>query len=211
MSVHLGWHDDLVVRYAHSLGRAAVWGPAAAALILVLSCPSRATGQSWPSVPEFRPFAGTYIPAGAQRGLLDRAMAVGAQAALEFGRGIHAVAGFSWIPTERRSSTDSHRVEMAQLDLGAEWLTAGARGWRISPLLGAGVGLRAYRNRDESGPSQANLAGYGAAGLELAGGRVALRLEGRSYLTAFRGLEGGEDTSLRNDATVFIALGYHIR
>ena len=73
------------------------------------------------------------------------------------------------------------------------------------------MGLRAYRNRDESGPSQANLAGYGAAGLELAGGRVALRLEGRSYLTAFRGLEGGEDTSLRNDATVFIALGYHIR
>ena len=134
MSVHLGWHDDLVVRYAHSLGRAAVWGPAAAALILVLSCPSRATGQSWPSVPEFRPFAGSYIPAGAQRGLLDRAMAVGAQAALEFGRGIHAVAGFSWIPTERRSSTDSHRVEMAQLDLGAEWLTAGARGWRHQPV-----------------------------------------------------------------------------
>ena len=32
MSVHLGWHDDLVVRHIHSLGRAAVWGPAAAAL-----------------------------------------------------------------------------------------------------------------------------------------------------------------------------------
>lgn len=211
MSVHLGWHDDLVVRYAHSLGRAAVWGPVVTALILVLSCPSRAIGQAWPSVPELRPFAGTYLPAGAHRQLLDRAMTVGAQAALEFGRGVHAVAGFSWIPTERRSSTEFQRVEMAQLDLGAEWLMAAAPGWRVSPLVGAGVGLRAYRNRDESAPSQANLAGYGALGVELAGGRVALRVEGRSYLTAFRGLEGGERTSMRNDATVVVALGYHLR
>jgi hypothetical protein len=211
MSVHLGWHDDLVLRHAHSLGRPAFWGPAALALLLVLSCPSRAFGQGFSSVPEFRPFVGTYVPSGAQGRLLDRAMAVGAQAALEFGRGIHAVAGFSWIPTERRSPTDPFRVEMAQFDLGAEWLTAGERGWRVSPLVGAGVGLRAYRNRDSTAPSQANLAGYGSLGVELAGGRAAFRLEGRNYLTAFRGLEGGEGTSVRSDATIIFALGYHIR
>ena len=211
MSVHLGWHDDLVVRHIHSLGRAAVWGPAAAALSLVRACPSRAGGQGFPAVPEFRPFVGTYIPAGKHGDLLDRAMAVGVQGALEFGRGVHAVAGFSWIPTERRSPTDPHRVEMAQCDIGAEWLTAGAPGWRVSPLLGAGVGLRAYRDRDTTSPSQANLAGYGSLGLELAGGRVALRLEGRNYLTAFRGLEGGERSSVRSDATIIVALGYHMR
>jgi hypothetical protein len=211
MSVHLGWHDDLVLHVAHSLGRTAVWGPAAAALILVLSCPSRAVAQRGPAIPEFRPFVGTYVPIGKQRHLLDRAMAVGAQAALEFGRGIHGVAGFSWVPTQRRTPNDPYRVEMAQFDLGAEWLTAGAPGWRVSPLLGAGVGLRAYRNRDKTAPSQANVGGYGALGFELAAGRVAFRLEGRNYLTAFRGLEGGEGTSARSDATVIFALGYHMR
>ena len=211
MSVHLGSHDDLVLRQVHALGRAAVWGPVAMALILVLSCPSRAIGQRFPSVPEFRPFVGTYVPNGKQGRLLDRAMIVGAQAALEFGRGIHAVAGFSWIPTERRSPTDPHRVEAAQFDLGAEWVPGSASGWRVSPLLGAGVGLRAYRNRDATSPSEANLAGYGALGIELAGGRVALRAEARNYLTAFRGLEGGESTSLRSDAIILFALGYHIR
>lgn len=211
MSAQLGWHDDLVLRYAQLLGRVAVWAPVALALALLLTCPSRTAGQDSRSVPEFRPFVGTYIPAGAQGRLLDRAMAVGAQAALEFDRGLHAVAGFSWIPTERRSVADAHRVEMAQFDLGAEWLTAGAPGWRVSPLLGAGVGLRAYRNRDEISPSQANVAGYGALGAELAGGRVALRAEWRNYLTAFRGLDGGERTSVRSDATLIFALGYHMR
>lgn len=210
MTMHLGWHDDHVVRYVHSLGRAAIWGPAVAALILVLSCPSRAVGQA-SRVPEFRPFVGTYVPTGKHGDLLDRAMAVGAQAALELGRGAHAVAALSWIPTERRSPTDPQRVEMAQFDLGAEWLTAGAPGWRVSPLLGAGVGLRAYRDRDSASPSQANLAGYGSLGVEVAGGRVALRLEGRDYVTAFRGLAGGEGTSVRNDATIIVALGYHMR
>jgi len=45
MSAHLGWHDDLVVRYVHSLGRASVWVPALVALLLVLSCPTRVVGQ----------------------------------------------------------------------------------------------------------------------------------------------------------------------
>ena len=183
---------------------------------VVVGVPSLATpgwGQAWPSIPEVRPFVGAYLPAGPHRRLLARGPALGAQLALEFARGAHAVAGFSWIPTEQRGRATGGRVEMAQFDLGAEWLSPGRRRLRerVNPLLGAGVGLRAYRSRETATPSQANLAGYGALGAELKAGRLALRLEGRGYLSAFKGLDGADGTSLRNDATVGLALGYHLR
>src|SRR5215207_9218292 len=114
MSAQLGWHDELVVRYVHSLGRPMVWVPALMALLLMLTCPSRAVGQGWRSGPEVRPFVGAYVPTGKQRALLKQGVTLGAQAALEFGRGVHAVAAFSWVPTEQRGLGNGNRVEMAQ-------------------------------------------------------------------------------------------------
>lgn len=182
-----------------------------ALLIAVTATPLEA--QRWPSVLEVRPFAGAYVPTGSQRQLLDGAVAVGAQVALDFAHGAHAVAGFTWVPTAQRGIETGGRIEMAQFDVGAEWLSPGRRRLhdRFNPLLGGGLGLRAYRSRDADTPSQANLAAYGALGAEVALGRVALRLEGRDYVTAFRGLDGRAATSLRNDAAVVLGLAYHIR
>jgi hypothetical protein len=154
-----------------------------------------------------------YVPTGRHHALLEQSAVLGAQFALEFDRGAHAVAGFAWVPTEQRGLAERGRVEMAQFDLGAEWLIPGRRGAqrRVTPLVGAGVGLRAYRSRDANTPSQANLAGYGTLGLEVMFGRVAVRLEGRDYLSAFRGLGGGDGTSMRNDAMIGAGLAYHVR
>lgn len=172
-----------------------------------------AAAQGWPPVPEVRPFVGAYVPTGSQHALLEGAIAVGAQLALEFDRGAHAVVGFSWVPTEQRGIATGGRIEMAQFDIGAEWLSPGRRRLQrhVNPLVGAGVGLRAYRSRDTDAASQANVAGYGALGVELLVGRVAFRAEGRDYLSAFRGLDGQDDTSLRNDATLSLGVGYHLR
>jgi hypothetical protein len=82
---------------------------------------------------------------------------------------------------------------------------------RFSPLLGGGLGLRAYRSHDADTPSPANLAAYDALGAEVPLGRLALRVEGRDYVTAFRGLDGRAATSLRNDGAIVLGLAYHIR
>lgn len=174
---------------------------------------SAAPAQQWPPLPEVRPFIGAYVPVGRQHQLLTDAVALGAQVALEFGRGTHAVGSFTWIPTEQRGLTTSSRIEMAQFDLGAEWLSPGRRRLqkRFNPLLGVGLGVRAYRSRDVDTPSQANLAAYGSLGGELLMGRVGVRLEGRDYLTLFRGLGGQDATSLRSDVAVAIGVAYHIK
>ena len=196
-----------IVRLTFGAGRVLLFGTAA-----VLAA-SSVSAQHWPAVPEVRPFVGAYVPMGRQHTILDGSYVVGAQLALEFDRGRHAVVGFSWVPTEQRGLATRARIEMAQFDLGAEWLSPGRRPldrW-VNPLVGAGVGLRAYRSRDADTPSQANVAGYGALGIEVLLGHVALRVEGRDYLTAFRGFDGRAGTSLRNDATVSLGAGYHIR
>ena len=181
--------------------------------LAILVPASMATAQAWPSAPELRPFVGVYVPTGSHRALLEQAMAIGGQVALEFGRGVHAVAGMAWIPTEQRGVATGGRLEMAQFDLGAEWLSPGARRLqrRVNPLVGGGVGLRAYRSRDVDTPSQANPAGYGTLGIEVRLGRMAARLEGRDYVSAFRGLGGRDGTSLRNDMTLGVGVGYHVR
>lgn len=185
----------------------------AAAVAAFSAAGSTARAQAWPGIPEVRPFVGAYLPTGSHHALLEQSPAVGAQLALELGRGAHVVAGFSWVPTEQRGVASGGRVEMAEFDLGAEWLSPGRRRLqqRWNPLIGAGIGLRAYRSRDADSPSQANLSGYGALGVELALGRFALRAEGRDYLTAFKGLDGRADTSLRNDVLIALGVGYHLR
>jgi hypothetical protein len=169
--------------------------------------------QGWPSVLEVRPVAGAYVPTGRQHQLLDDGLALGAQLAVELERGAHLVAGFLWIPTEQRTTGVDDRIEMAQFDLGAEWLSPGRRRLHdnVNPLAGVGVGLRAYRSRDADTPSQANLAGYASLGGEIKVQRVAVRLELRDYLSAFRGLRGDESTSLRNDVAITFGLAYHTR
>lgn len=189
-------------------------GRAAVVVVVTMSMAgSAARAQAWPGIREVRPFVGAYLPTGSHHALLEQSPAVGAQLALELGRGAHVVAGFSWVPTEQRGVASGGRVEMAQFDLGAEWLSPGRRRLqrRFNPLIGTGVGLRAYRSRDTDAPSQANVAGYGALGAELALGRLAVRAEGRDYLTAFKGLDGRASTSLRNDVLFALGLGYHLR
>lgn len=163
--------------------------------------------------PELRPSVGIYVPTGSHNGLLERGPVLGGQVALELRPSLHAVFGFGWVATEQRQVGDAKRIEMAQFDLGAEWLRHEREGRprRVSPFLGTGVGLRAYRSRDTDAPSQANMAGYGALGVEAAAGPVALRLEGRDYLSAFRGLDGADGTSMRNDVMVMFGIGLRLR
>lgn len=103
------------------------------AAALLAATPRAGLSQRAPLRVELRPFAGAYIPAGAQHDLLRHAGVVGGQVAVEFDGGYHAVASFSWAATEKHRTapfgvTSARRVEMAQFDLGAEWMRDARRG-----------------------------------------------------------------------------------
>ncbi|HEX6052682.1 MAG TPA: hypothetical protein VFZ21_25630 [Gemmatimonadaceae bacterium] len=187
-------------------------GVAITLLVSWSATPVRAVTAQWAS-PELRPSVGVYVPTGPHDDLLERGPVFGGQVAVELRPALHAVFGFGWVATEERQATPTRRIEMAQFDLGVEWLRhdRDRRELRMTPFLGGGIGLRAYRSRDADAPSQANVAGYGALGIEIGTGAVGVRLEGRDYLTAFRGLDGADGTSLRNDVMVVVGVGLRLR
>ena len=79
----------------------------------------------------------------------------------------------------------------------------------MAPFGGIGIGGRRYDHRAESVATQAVLAGYLAAGIELALWRTGLRVEVRDYLSGGHGRV--ESTPVRNDLALLVGLAYHFR
>jgi hypothetical protein len=81
--------------------------------------------------------------------------------------------------------------------------------FEATPYVGAGAGGRSYNYRKLTAPSQTNISGYGALGLDIAplGGPIGIRFEARDNISKFTGLQGELTKSTRrNDVAITTGL-----
>jgi hypothetical protein len=166
---------------------------------------------------ELRPFVGGYVPVGAQRDALGETLAYGAQGAVEIAPGRTFVATFALARPHDLTDAARRRMRLTLLDIGLEWdrRTAVLGDWELRPLVGAGLGVRGYSMRRESETdrdrTRALLGGYGAIGVELRSGGLALRTDARGYLSQFSGLAEDAPSTMRVDALLSVGVAWHLR
>jgi hypothetical protein len=160
---------------------------------------------------EVRPFVGAYIPTGDQRDFLKDAVLVGGQASWRVIPAFAISGTFAWSPSKDRVTPGNQTLDLFQYDLGAElradsWYDGGFI--TLTPFVGLGAGGRTYSYRDLNVGNQTNFDGYGSLGGDIGFGPVALRIEARDYVSRFRPLTGGGDTSARNDIGLAAGIAY---
>jgi hypothetical protein len=163
--------------------------------------------------PEIRPFVGGYMPTGELRDDFKVATIVGAQGALEINRNLHVLGSVGWIHGHNKFAGFSKDLTYIwQYDGGIELnlVREIGNGWMFRPLVGLGGGGRTYDYQAAEAGRKTMLAGYGALGMEFQKGIVALRVEGRDYVTRFES-PLTVDKKMRNDATLSFGLAYHLR
>ena len=111
---------------------------------------------------------------------------------------VQIVGSFSWSPSEAKQLEDTH-TNLYQYDAGVEYALIRIEGTkRLGPFIGAGLGGRTY-SVTSSSSSQTGLDGYGSIGGRFTASKLGARVELRDYLSKFKGLEGGRESSTRND------------
>lgn len=160
---------------------------------------------------EVRPFAGVFLPVGAQKTDFKSATMVGAQAAVEVNRHVHGLASVGWTYGHNRLFVED-LTYIWQYDIGAELnaLTEMGWGWYFRPFIGAGGGGRTYSYRGVSAKTTSCTAGYGSVGGEIQHNVVAFRAEARDYLSCFKSPTSGAKHN-RNDLGLTVGLAYHLR
>jgi hypothetical protein len=168
--------------------------------------------SSRPVIPEVRPLVGVYVPTGSMRDDFRTATMLGLQGAFELSRSVHLTATTSWTRGHNRFAMSTGRTNLWQYDLGVEANVVRRLGerWQLHPFAGLGVGGRTYDYRAKGVATKTCTAGYGALGGELQKAAVALRLEGRDYVSCFESPVTGAQ-STRNDVAVALGLAYHVR
>jgi len=159
---------------------------------------------------EIRPFAGAFIPLGAQRSDFKSATMVGAQAAVELNRHVHGVASVGWTHGHNKFFTED-LTHIWQYDVGTEFnlVREIGNGWYFRPFTGTGAGGRTYNYRGVAARTTTCVAGYGTVGSELQHNVVAFRIEARDYLSCYKPPTAEKRT--RNDLGLTFGLAYHIR
>lgn len=173
---------------------------------LALGAAATAAAAAVAMTPEVRPFVGAFVPTGPQRDILKDTWLVGTQAALEIADRAHLVGTFAWAPN--RTSRD---VCVYDYTAGVEGFRAmPLRGsWELRPFLGLGLGGRTYVNHGDADRRQTTWGGYGALGTEFQMNRIAVRIEGRDFVTRFKGLTGDAAAEARNDIAVATGVAFH--
>lgn len=155
---------------------------------------------------EVRPLVGVYIPTGDQSDIVKSAVLTGVQLSYAVIPHFAVTGTFAWSPTKDKVTAGNETVDLFQYDLGVEGRlpkTVGTGKWVISPFIGAGLGGRTYDYRDLDASSETTFAGYGALGADFWAGRYGFRIEGRDFISNFKGLSGGQSGETRNDIGVF--------
>jgi hypothetical protein len=166
---------------------------------------------------EIRPFAGGFLPTGAQRDVLKDAAALGGQLGWRFHENFAVTGTFAWAPSKDRTTAfrsglpgalytgREEQLDVFDYNAGLEArlpVTVGTS-WVVAPYVGAGGGARSYHYRDVSGAgTETNPVGYGALGIDLApsSGPLGVRLEARDNVSGFKGLRGeNAERKARND------------
>jgi hypothetical protein len=164
-------------------------------------------------VPEVRTFAGAYVPTGDMRDVLKDGPMVGAQLGVEVVQHFHVVGSVGWSFTSDRVAAIEEDIHIAQYDLGFELFESFdvSEAWMLRPFVGLGAGGRSYDYNDLDRSAETDFAGYLALGTEFQIHRMALRVEGRDYLSRFEGLDGTLDAKTRNDLFVSAGFAYHLK
>jgi hypothetical protein len=160
---------------------------------------------------EVRPFAGVFLPVGAEKTDFKSATMMGAQAAVEVNRYVHGVASVGWTHGHNRMFARD-LTHIWQYDVGAELnaVTEMGWGWYFRPFIGTGLGGRTYDYRGVSAKTTSCPAGYGSIGGELQHDLVAFRVEARDYVSCFQSpVSSGKHS--RNDLGLTVGLAYHLR
>lgn len=178
-----------------------------------LSWAAQLSGQErWrePSA-EIRPFAGVFLPVGAQRADFKSATMVGAQAAIELNRHLHGLVSLGWTHGHNRLFTEDV-THIWQYDFGAELNAVSEMGWGwyFRPFVGTGFGGRTYDYRGVSTGTTSCTAGYGALGGEIQRTILAFRVEARDYLSCYKSPLTAK-TRTRNDLGLTVGFAYHVR
>jgi hypothetical protein len=175
----------------------------------VAALPARAQTRDW--TVEVRPFAGVYLPVGAQRADFKSATMVGMQGAVELTRHVHALATLGWTHGHNKFFAGD-LTHIWQYDVGAEFnlVREMAGGWLFRPFVGGGAGARTIDYRGDAARTTTCAAGYGTLGGEIEMGVVAVRAEARDYLACFES-PVTERTRTRNDLALSVGFAYHIR
>lgn len=177
---------------------------------------ARLAAQAPGSAIMFRPVVGAFLPTGTQRDMLKSAVLVGGQLGLEISQNVAVTGSFGWAPSKDRTLVTiatrplDQTLDVFQYDLGLETrLPVSAGLFEVAPYVGAGAGGRSYNYRKLTAPSQTNLSGYGALGLDIVplGSGIGLRLEARDNISKFSGLQGELTKSTRrNDVAITTGL-----
>lgn len=164
-----------------------------------------------PDAVEVRPFAGVYVPLGAQRADFQSATLLGAQGAMELNRHFHVVGSVGRTRGHNKIFANDF-TPIWQYDLGVELnlVRNVGDGSLFRPFLGTGSGGRTYEYRALTEGTRTCLAGYGAAGAEMQRGLVAFRFEARDYLSCFESPVTGVKRT-RNDIGLSVGFAYHIQ
>jgi hypothetical protein len=163
-----------------------------------------------PSV-EVRPFAGVFVPVGAQRSDFKSATMFGAQGAIEVNRHLHGLVSLGWTHGHNKLYV-ADVTQIWQYDIGAELNAVRdvGFGWYFRPFAGMGLGGRTYNYQASEVSTKSCTAGYGTLGGEMQRNVIALRAEVRDYLSCYESpLSGKKNT--RNDLGITFGLAYHLR
>ena len=177
-------------------------------VLLVATIATAAMPAAAEVIAEVRPFVGGYVPTGDQRDDLKDAVLAGAQVGVEVMDRLHVVGTFAWSPTKLVVS-NQRRIDVYQMDAGLEAFRIMPMNtdWEFRPFIGAGAGARMYDPHGRNLDTKTRFAGYGGLGAEFQLGRLALRIEGRDYLS--RGDVGPSNTDTRNDVLLMGAGVFH--
>jgi hypothetical protein len=177
----------------------------------LLALGSAASAQELSRYLELRPLIGAYIPTGDQRDSFDDAAIYGMQVGYEYRPTLHFVGLFAWSPAHNNLVAVDDAVNLFQYDVGAEFnlVRELSENWQLKPFLGLGVGGRTYNYDSIDLATDTRVAGYAVVGTEFQYHYVAIRLEGRNYLSDFKDpMIGG--TNARHDLGFSLGLAYHI-
>lgn len=181
------------------------------ALLLIGSAAVTSAAESPEGSPaSIRPLVGAYIPTGVQRRELASSVTTGVQVGYDLPIPLRLVGSLAWTPSHDRDFSDA-RTNLYQYDAGVE-LARHPTGmlWNVSPFVGAGLGARSYRLKGSSASAQNDFDGYGAVGGEVDRNRLGARIEVRDYVSRFKGIEGEEPSSTRNDVMLAGAITFHL-
>jgi hypothetical protein len=159
---------------------------------------------------QISPYAGAFIPTGAQRDVLDAAFLTGLTLSLELDPYLAFVGSFGWAASQgQQPITRDRGLDVYQYDLGLQGQRPFAlgRGVTLKPFVGIGTGVRTYDFADGDLASETDFVGYVSAGASLEYRHVALGLTVRDYLSIYDGIAVDEGSSTRNDLSVYASLG----